>query len=127
MRGNVTKGKIALFAISFYPCRAAILEPEPLAVVLFLVIFFENWLVLSGKNDALQEFLLSASTTLGQHTPAGHYPIISSEHSHCRDSLRYPWEPGSCFAGCWVKLMSKFQLESLMDLLPLPLSQLSLS
>lgn len=36
------------------------MEPEPLAVVLFLLIFLENWLALSGKNDTLQEFLLSA-------------------------------------------------------------------
>lgn len=69
---------MALFAVSFYPCRTAVLEPEPLALVLFLLIFLESWLVLSGRNDTLQEFLLSASTTLGQHTPAGHHPIISS-------------------------------------------------
>lgn len=117
---------MALFAISFYPCRTTVLEPEPLALVLFLQIFLENWLVLSDKNVTLQEFLLSASTTLGQHTPAGHYPIISSEHNHCRDSLRYTWEPGNCFAGCCVKLISKVQLETLMDLLPLRFSQLIL-
>lgn len=99
------------------------MEPEPLAVILFLLIFLENWLVLSGKN----EFLLSASAILGQHTPAGHYPIISSEHNHCRDGLRYTWEPGNCFAGCWVQLVSKVQPETLLDLLPLPFSQLSLS
>lgn len=104
------------------------MEPEPLAVVLFLLIFLENWLALSGKNDTLQEFLLSASTTLGQHTPAEHYPIISSEQNHCRDSLRYyTWEPGNCFAGFCVKLISKFHLETLMDLLPVPFSQMSLS
>lgn len=95
------------------------MEPEPLALVLFLLIFLESWLVLSGKNDTPQEFLLSASTTLGQHTPAGHYPIISAEHNHCWDSLRDTWEPGNCFAGCCVKLISKVQIETLMDLLPL--------
>lgn len=110
---------MALFAVSFYPCRTTVLEPEPLALVLFLLIFLESWLVLSGKNDTLQEFLLCASTALGQHTPAGHYPIISSEHKHCRDSLRYTWEPGNCFAGCCGKLISKVQLETLLDLLHL--------
>lgn len=103
------------------------MEPEPLAVVLFLLIFLENWLALSSRNYTLQEFLLSASTTLGQHTPAGYYPIISLEQNHCRDTARSTWEPGNCFAGCCVKLISKFQLETLMDLLPVPFSQLSLS
>lgn len=58
------------------------------------------------------------------HPSSGHYPIVSSEHNHCRNSL---WEPGNCFAGCCVKLISKVQLETLMDLLPLLFSQLNLS
>lgn len=90
MRENVVQGKCFICNL-FLPCRAAILEPAPLAVVLFLLFSQENCLALSGKNGTLQEFLLSASTALGQHTPAGHYPTISAEQNHCRDSLRYTW------------------------------------